>query len=560
MKTENRKPSVWTYIQKEIPLLVGITISGLIYNIGLSAGPYFEGQLAQNLADILAGKSLPIQMAKTAVVYIAVIMSVQGCRFIKRLLVRYFANHINRNMKVTLYRDLISQPLHNHAGDTGGLLSRAVSDVDDCVEGIRKFTTEIFDTGIVMITYTMMLALYDWKLTCMAMLWPPLAFLCADRMKKTVTTKEKKARESRDNTNRVLLDRVSNALTYRRAGAQQQTRETMEKAFENMERTQRTAVFFQQGVSPLYRAVSLFGMIPIFLYGTHLVFMHVWDIAAFTAYVSCYTKLSTKASKSAALFNAVTKARVSWNRISPYLHETDDTRHTVDTVRIMHVDVDNAGYEHNRPVLHDIHFTAYKGQMIGITGQVASGKSLLASVMAGRIACDGCVTVDGHPVENVQACAWCANRPEIFNDTIENNITLGNGGDVKPFMHDVCLDEEMTPDKQAGEMGSELSGGQQSRLALARALYSDLPVLILDDPFAPVDTAMEKQIIQTLKTEYSDRIIVIFSHRLDCFDQMDQVILLKDGSAVSGTHASLLETQPLYHSLVYRQKGSDDHA
>lgn len=111
-----------------------------------------------------------------------------------------------------------------------------------------------------------------------------------------------------------------------------------------------------------------------------------------------------------------------------------------------------------------------------------------------------------------------------------------------------------------GEMGSELSGGQQARLALARALYSRLPVMILDDPFASVDTAMEKRILSVLKQKYSDRLIVIFSHRLDCFEQMDQVILLKDGSAVYGSHEQMLEVEPLYRSLVHHQKGSDDHA
>lgn len=560
MKKENRNPSVWTYIRKEIPLLTGITLSGLIYNIGLSAGPYFEGQLAQNLADILAGKSLPVIMAKTAVIYIVVIAVVQGSRFIKRLLVRYFANHINRNMKITLYCDLISDPMHTAGVDAGGLLSRAVADVDDCVEGIRKFTTEVFDTGIVMITYTVMLALYDWKLTCIAMIFPPLAFLCADRMKKTVTTREKKARESRDNTNRVLLDRVSNALTYRRAGAQTQTRVMMENAFTEMECAQRTAVFFQQGVSPLYRGISLLGMIPVFLYGTHLVFAGTWNIAAFTAYVSCYTKLSTKASKSAALFNAVTKAKVSWNRICPYMKQDEKKKETMTEADTMCVDVDCAGYENSEPILHDIHFSAGTGDLIGITGQVASGKSLLAGIMAGMIPCEGKVTVDGKDVRRVKACAWCANRPEIFNDTIEHNITLGKDGNVDTVMHEVCLDEEMEKNKMAGEMGSELSGGQQARLALARALYSRLPVMILDDPFASVDTAMEKRILSVLKQKYSDRLIVIFSHRLDCFEQMDQVILLKDGSAVYGSHAQMLEEEDLYRSLVHHQKESDDHA
>ena len=126
-----------------------VTASGLIYNVGLLATPWFEGWLTQCLADILGGNETAAQMAVLVLAYIAVTLLVQAARFIKRFYVRRFANNINRRMKGVLYANLVRQSrVALEQEGAGELMTKAISDVDDCVEGMRKFTTEIFDTGL----------------------------------------------------------------------------------------------------------------------------------------------------------------------------------------------------------------------------------------------------------------------------------------------------------------------------------------------------------------------------------------------------------------------------
>ena len=126
-----------------------VTASGLIYNVGLLATPWFEGWLTQCLADILGGNETAAQMAVLVLAYIAVTLLVQAARFIKRFYVRRFANNINRRMKGGLYANLVRQSrVALEQEGAGELMTKAISDVDDCVEGMRKFTTEIFDTGL----------------------------------------------------------------------------------------------------------------------------------------------------------------------------------------------------------------------------------------------------------------------------------------------------------------------------------------------------------------------------------------------------------------------------
>ena len=144
-----RPDRIGSYFRMEWLLLALVTASGLIYNVGLLATPWFEGRLAQCLADILGGNETAAQMAVLVLAYIAVTLLVQAARFIKRFYVRRFANNINRRMKGVLYANLVRQSrVALEQEGAGELMTKAISDVDDCVEGMRKFTTEIFDTGL----------------------------------------------------------------------------------------------------------------------------------------------------------------------------------------------------------------------------------------------------------------------------------------------------------------------------------------------------------------------------------------------------------------------------
>ena len=136
MKREKqfRPDKIGDYFRIEWLPLVLVTVSGLIYNIGLLAAPWFEGRLAQCLADILGGNAAASAMAMLVLAYILVTLLVQAARFIKRFYVRRFANNINRRMKGVLYANLVRQSRAALEKEGAGeLMTKAISDVDDCV-------------------------------------------------------------------------------------------------------------------------------------------------------------------------------------------------------------------------------------------------------------------------------------------------------------------------------------------------------------------------------------------------------------------------------------------
>ena len=109
--------------------------------------------------------------------YVAAIATVQISRYIKRFYVRRFANNVNRRMKRILYHSLVRKSRMDLAEEgEGDVMTKAILDVDDCVEGMRKFTTEIFDTGVALTAYIGMLLWYDWRLALLCLIFPPVSY------------------------------------------------------------------------------------------------------------------------------------------------------------------------------------------------------------------------------------------------------------------------------------------------------------------------------------------------------------------------------------------------
>lgn len=120
-----------SYFVTEKTVLLIVTLSGILYNLGLLAGPWFEGRLAQCLYDVFGGRKGMADMLRLCGFYVLAIVLVQGMRFVKRFYVRRFANHVNRRMKGILYGNLIHKSAAElEKEDAGNILTKAISDVD----------------------------------------------------------------------------------------------------------------------------------------------------------------------------------------------------------------------------------------------------------------------------------------------------------------------------------------------------------------------------------------------------------------------------------------------
>ena len=567
--------SIAAYFRLEWLPLTLITLSGLAYNVGLLAGPWFEGRLAQCLADILGGNETAAAMTALAAGYILVTLLVQAARFVKRFYVRRFANNINRRMKGVLYANLVRQSRGAlEKQGAGELMTKAISDVDDCAEGIRKFTTEVFDTGVALAGYIVMLFAYDRHLALLCMIFPPISYICAEKMKKPVQRAGAAYKKAAAALSAATLDRAKNAVTYRIYGCEDAQEARYEAALDGYEQAAVRANVWQAALPPLYLAASNLSVLFILWFGAKNVLgtgWRAWDIAAFTTFLSCFMKTAVKSSKAAKLFNAVQRAEVSWKRIKPMM-KTPRALEPLAIPAAQRVEVSGLSfcYDGGAPIFEDVSFSAQPGDIIGVAGPVACGKSTLGRVFLGERPYGGSVRIGGRelselsPREAASTVGYLGHDPELWNDTVEQNVLCGEAGDAMRFLALTALDGEVRAMEQGlrtvvGSGGVRLSGGQAQRLALARTLAHPRPVLVLDDPFSALDRRTEDEVFARLKACAQDRIVILISHRLYHFPELRQIVFMQDGKADVGTHEALCASVPAYRALYESQTGGAAH-
>ncbi|XP_044283996.1 ATP-binding cassette sub-family C member 12 [Varanus komodoensis] len=204
--------------------------------------------------------------------------------------------------------------------------------------------------------------------------------------------------------------------------------------------------------------------------------------------------------------------------------------------------------------LRGISFTVQKGKALGICGHVGSGKSSVIAAILGQMCLyKGTVAVDG-------TLAYVSQQPWIFHGTIRENILFGDPYEEQRYHHAIQVCSLKTDIKrlpygdltEVGERGINLSGGQKQRISLARAVYANRDIYLLDDPLSAVDAHVGKRIFEDcIKEALREKTRLLVTHQLQYLEFCDEIILLEDGEICeSGTHTELVEADGRYAHLI----------
>jgi ATP-binding cassette subfamily B protein len=228
------------------------------------------------------------------------------------------------------------------------------------------------------------------------------------------------------------------------------------------------------------------------------------------------------------------------------------------------------GYERGRQILDGLDLDIPAGTSCAIVGPSGAGKSTIARLLyrfydptAGRITIDG-QDIAGVTQRSLRAAIGIVPQDTVlFNDTIGYNIAYGRADatpdEVEAAARGAAIDRfiEALPDKYestVGERGLKLSGGEKQRVAIARTLLKNPPILVLDEATSALDSRTEQAIQETLAEVAESRTTIIIAHRLSTIVGADQIVVLEHGRvAERGTHDELLERGGLYADLWYRQ-------
>lgn len=227
--------------------------------------------------------------------------------------------------------------------------------------------------------------------------------------------------------------------------------------------------------------------------------------------------------------------------------------------------VDYTYRSNKEPALKNINLTIRPGEKVALLGKSGAGKSTLLQLLIGAMKPDygtvkiGDLSASRYGEQIYEVISVLNQKPYLFATTVENNIRLGNQEatreEVEDVIRQVKLDQYIHSlpkglDTQMEESGQRFSGGERQRIALARILLKNTPIVVLDEPTVGLDPLTERDLLDTIFKTLEGKTVILITHHLMGMEKMDQIVFLDNGAiSMHGNHRSLLKENERYRKL-----------
>lgn len=536
------------YFYYLLGILVPLTITGILYDSLMSFIPRIEGDainsIKQQNTDLII---------KSALIFLGLTIFVQINRFLKRYLVRVFSNKMIYLMRNKSFNHMLSLDMvfyeQNKVGD---ILNKNTTDISDTCESIRKLTTEIFDTVILMIGYIVSYFLLDYKIALMSLPFVLISIIISLLLKNKVymTTKDYKEYSSKfkDST----LNMLKNEIYFRGMGVNEKYIDQYSKEVDILAKKNVKNLVYKASMESIYSSIGFIGLFFVLYFGLNNVIDGTYDIGTFTTILTTFVLIANKGSKVGKSFNAYQGLKVTWKRIKPFLEDDieKEEEYQFNSDGLSLIDFSYSYDDFKTPT---ITYSFNKDEKIGIVGRVHTGKSTLLKSLTGLYEYDGEAKLNGIDLKDLfksknQVISYCPSKESLFKDSIANNIELGRDGNIKEALNSACLtDSQLDMNTEINPTMVNISGGQKQRLMLARSLYHQSNMYLLDNPFSSLERSMSESISNQVLD--MNGLFFIVTNDENILKKLDRIIYLNDGIAKIDTYFNLLKDDS-FKSLV----------
>lgn len=536
------------YFYYLLGILVPLTITGILYDSLMSFIPRIQGDainsIKQQNTDLII---------KSSLIFLGLTIFVQINRFLKRYLVRVFSNKMNYLMRNKCFNHMLSLNMafyeQNKVGD---ILNKNTTDISDTCESIRKLTTEIFDTVILMIGYIVSYFLLDYKIALMSLPFVLISIIISLFLKKKVymTTKDYKEYSSKfkDST----LNMLKNEIYFRGMGVNEKYIDQYSKEVDILAKKNVKNLVYKASMESIYSSIGFIGLFFVLYFGLNNVIDGTYDIGTFTTILTTFALIANKGAKVGKSFNAYQGLKVTWKRIKPFLEDDieKEEEYQFNSDGLSLIDFSYSYDDFKTPT---ITYSFNKDEKIGIVGRVHTGKSTLLKSLTGLYEYDGEAKLNGIDLKDLfksknQVISYCPSKEFLFKDSIVNNIELGRDGNIKEALNSACLtDSQLDINTEINPTMVNISGGQKQRLMLARSLYHQSNMYLLDNPFSSLERFMSESISNQVLD--MNGLFFIVTNDENILKKLDRIIYLNDGIAKIDTYFNLLKDDS-FKSLV----------
>ena len=519
-----------------------------------------------------------LTFALVAVLAIAIVGGIGG--YVEKYLTTSVSQWIAHDLRLLLYQRIQRLSLAEHGKSRAGdLITRVTKDIDAVQDFIDTALLGIVVNVLTLVGMVGIMLYVNWRFTLLGLSVAPVlavfVYFYSRRIKAASRAVKKKESELMSN----VAEKFTAIQVVQAFGREDyEDRRFSADSRENV-RAGLQARSIKAKLSPLVDIIVAVGTCVVLAYGVRLIRANELSTGVLIVFL-LYLKMTYKPIKDLSkMANTLSKASVGWERIQEVMG-TESAIRDLPGARVapafqgaIAFDGVTFGYDDRHPVLTNVSLRIEAGQVAAIVGPSGMGKTTIASLLPRFFdPTSGTISIDGTDIRRYtlkslrDQISFVLQDSLLFRGTIWENISYGRP-DADPEetiraaeqanAHDFIMELPHGYATMVGERGGGLSGGQRRRIAIARAMVRNTPLLILDEPTTGLDAASEHAVVEALERLMKGRTCVVIAHHLETIRRADVIFVVKNAAiAEQGTHEFLLAARGLYSQLYELQTTS----
>lgn len=523
------------------------------------------------------GKEYGLLSVCVAVVVVFFLKNI--CRYLASYFLAPLRNGVVRELRQSLFEKILQLPV-SYFGEKrkGDIMARMTTDVNEVEWSIMNTLESTFRDPLTMVFCIFAMFKISVGLTLFVVVLLPLTGLIIGAIGKTLKRKSKKAQDQLGLLMSIIEESLTGLRVIKAFNAERYQKGKFLRENRKHARLMTSVLNRRELSSPLGEFLGICVVSIVLWYGGRIVIGGNSALTGeiFITYILIFANLIGPAKSFANTYYYIQRGIASLERIEHILDAEINIRENPDAISIRSFDsaieYRNVSFFYGEEikVLHNINLKIEKGKMLAIVGPSGAGKSTMADLLSRFYDVqEGCILIDGTDIKDLRISSLrrllgvVTQESILFNDTVYNNIAFGVDYATEEEVmlaakvanaHDFISRLENGYNTVIGDRGSKLSGGERQRLTIARAIFKNPPILILDEATSSLDTENEKLVQDALFKLMQNRTSVVIAHRLSTIQYADEIVVMQEGRIVErGNHNALLAKNGLYARLVEMQ-------
>lgn len=464
------------------------------------------------------------------------------------------------------------------------LITRITNDVQQVQMLVLMTCTLILGAPFTAIGGVFMAMHQDLGLSRILMVSIPLLLVLLGLIISSMVPTFRRMQERIDRINEIMREQLTGIRVVRAFAREPEEAERFAVANSSLTATALRGGRLQALMFPTATLIVNFSSVAVVWFGSNRIADGLMRPGALIAFLTYLTQILMSVMMTTWMAALIPRSAVSAERIMEVLGtETSvviSNTPVTDIAGTTELEFDHAGFKYpgaELPVLHDITLTVKAGETLAIVGSTGSGKTTFVNLVARMFdATEGAVKVDGVDVRHLAPEAlWSRvgmvpQKPYLFSGTVASNLRYGKEDATEEEMWQalrIAQAEDFVRAMPGGleatiaQGGTNVSGGQRQRLAIARALIRQPEIYLFDDSFSALDLATDARLRAALEPHVRDAVVVVVAQRVSTIQRANKILVLEDGECVGlGTHEDLLATCATYQEIVSSQATSQEEA